>query len=124
MIDRHHAIMSLKDKTNFGEHKKVRWAFNLEQIVYFYPDLKRQESESKTYKHVIKTLKIKAQDRDFLDWIQKKGEQFMEKLIPGRYGEVNCEDLLKNLINEQWNEWYKLHGKNKHVGCQDSFAKL
>ena len=37
-------MMSSKDS---GGKKRVHWAFNLEQIMYFFPDFERQKSESK-----------------------------------------------------------------------------
>lgn len=115
--------MSLRVKTDFGDQKKVRWAFNLEQIVYFYPDLEQQECESKAAKHVkiTKAKIIKACNRDIVDWLQEKAEYVMAKLIPGHSGQVNFEDLLTD-INEHWNECFEHYGKYKAIES-DSIAK-
>ena len=99
------------EKSNFGPRKKVSWAFNLEEVKYFFPDFdfqQFQEPEGKVastdsmqakLKKKLNALKIRRRapfsdvgDREFLRWVQEKGVQVMDK-IPGRFSVVKFKDL-------------------------------
>ena len=77
--------------------------------MYFHPDLERQNPERKAAKDMmIAIMKIKTQERDFLNWIQEMAKRLIAKLIPGHYGEVNCEELMADLKDEHHrNECFK-----------------
>lgn len=105
------AACSGKKIRNFRRRKKVSWAFNLEEVKYFSPDFEIQqfqESEGKiaTTGSIQTNLKSKSHalknkrctsfaeiaDRDFLRWLQEKGDQVMAK-ISGQYGVASFKDL-------------------------------
>ena len=106
--------------------KKVRWAYNLEEIVYFTPILECEITEDKTTNSLLKKLKRKARalkskrlaafldinnDNDFLHWLQEKTKQFMEK-IPGRCGELHLEHLT-DLNSRRCDEFLEFYGECK-----------
>ena len=92
--------------------KKVSWAFNLEKVMYFSPDVEIQQFREPEGRkatagsmqtnlegklHALKSAKRFASvaeiaDRDFLRWLQEKSDQAMDK-ISGKYGAVSFKDL-------------------------------
>ena len=98
-------------RINFNHRKKVSWAFNLEQVMYFSPDVEIQQFrkpegrkatagsmqtnlEKKPYALKNKRFVSFAEvaDRDILRWLQEKGHQVMDK-ISGQHGVVSFKDL-------------------------------
>ena len=107
-------------RKNRDRPKKVHWAFNLEEVVYFTPcGLAYEETEFKTAQHthsMLKKLKTKVQAlknkrlpslsavicrRDFFHGMQGKMELLMKKIY-GPCEEVNFEQL--DELDKHWDE--------------------
>ena len=103
-----------KGKTQFGDHKKVRWALKLEEIVYFSPE----ETQGKATDSMMKRLKVKARafkdkrlaalfdvsDHEFVHRLQELFEIVVGK-ISGQHDEMNTEEL----TDYHWNEVFGLY---------------
>ena len=98
-------------KISCRHRKKVSWAFNLEEVMYFSPDVEIQqfqEPEGKTATTGVMPTNLKKKPlalknkqfasfseiahRDFLRWLQEKSDQAMGK-ISRQHGVVNFKDL-------------------------------
>ena len=98
-------------KMNFGPRKKVSWAFNLEEVIYFSPEFEFQQFQEqdgriattdstqtklKKSPHALRNKRFSSlsdnRDRDFLHWVREKSDQVVEK-ISGRCGLVIFKDL-------------------------------
>lgn len=117
--------MSSSEGLNPDDHKKVHWAFHLEEILYFTPSsVEYEETEAKASHSILKKLKIKARalknkrflvlldnfERDLLHRLQETFERIVGK-HSGRYGTFNLEDLKD--LNKYWDELFDLYGEYK-----------
>jgi hypothetical protein len=91
------------NKINFGLRKKVSWACNLEEIMYFCPDYEFQQFQEPggkvaTTNAMQKKLKKKPQALK-----NKRFASFLDigvmDRISGRCGEVNFKDLMDSEKN-------------------------
>lgn len=95
------------NKIKFGLRKKVSWAFNLEEIMYFSPDFEFQQFQEPggkvaTTNTMQKKLKKKPQalkNKRFASFLDiGVGLGVMDR-ISGRCGEVNFKDLMDSEKN-------------------------
>lgn len=116
--------MSSSEELHLGDHKKVRWALNLENIVYFTPDRFEYEAEAqgKTSHSVLKKLKTKIRalknkrlsallescDRDGLLWLQETFGRIVGRGL-GRFGTFYITDEVD--LNKNWDELFDLYGE-------------
>ena len=110
-MDCHSTAACSGQKISFRRRKKVSWAINLEEVMYFSPDVEIQhfqDPEGKTATtgvtqtnlkkkpHALKNKRFasfsESAHRDFLRWLQEKSDQAIDK-ISGQYGVVSFKDL-------------------------------
>ena len=110
------AEVPLRDEIHLGDHKTVRWARNLEEIMYYIPD-----NEDKNTQSVLKKLKRKTcifknnfhvgflaiLQGDRLHRLQERFVRIVLK-ISGHCDEIYFEDQ-----NEKWDELFELYGQYK-----------
>ena len=111
-------MSSSEDLNQLDDHKKVRWAFNLEEIVYFTPCIFEYEDTErrKASKSILKKFKKKARalrirNLDICDDLLQKMQDIFERIaekVSGHSGEIHIEDL-----NRQWDELFELYGECK-----------
>ncbi|KAL9955536.1 hypothetical protein ACROYT_G036873 [Oculina patagonica] len=119
------ATMSSSEERRLGEHKRVHWALDLEEIVYFTRyRFEFEETEGKISHSMLKKLKMKIRamknkrlaalldscDRDCLLWLQKTFERIIKKNL-GRFGTFYIEDVKD--LNKYWDELFNLYGEYK-----------
>lgn len=104
-----------------GDHRRVHWALNLEEIMYFAAD-----TDGKPTHSMLKKLKVKicAQltkrqltrlldigDRDLLHKLQEKIERIVAKLSGHGDEFIHTEDF--NDLNKYWDELFDLYGEHE-----------
>ena len=97
-----------------SDHKKVHWAYNLEEIVFFTPhSFECQERKSNTGHSVLKRLKIKARalkNSEICDDILQKILEIFERLggkISGNSAEFHIADLKD--LDRYWDELFEVY---------------
>lgn len=129
-MDRNTQTMSPSDHLNPDHHKRVHWALDLEEIVYFTPSFECEETKEERPKSrrdsILKKLKTKTHalkskgmtafvgscDGDLLDKLQQTFERIVTKNSK-RCGMLNIEDL--NDLNKYWDELFELYGGHKPI---------
>ena len=107
------------DEIQLDTHKKVRWALNLEEILYFAPDtecnaphsmLKKIKTKVRAWKSNQLSGFMEICDRNRLHKLQEKFKRLVEKLRP------DCDEFplgdFYNL-NKNWDELFELYGDYK-----------
>jgi len=117
-MDREPTTVLQREELNLGDHKKVHWAYNLEEIVFFTPSsVECEERKSNTGHSVLKRLKIKARalkNSDICDDILQKMQEIFERLggkISGHSGEFHITDLKD--LDRYWDELFEIYGECK-----------
>jgi len=107
-----------KQELNLGDHKKVHWAYNLEEIVFFIPpSVECEDRKSNTRHSVLKRLKSKARalkTSDICDDLLEKMQEIFERLggkISGHSGELHITDLKDS--DRFWDELFEIYGEWK-----------
>ena len=100
---------------DLGDHKKVHWAYNLEEIVFFTPhSFECQERKGNTGHSVLKRLKIKARalkNSDICDDLLQKILEIFERLggkISGNSAQLHITDLKD--LDRYWDELFEVYG--------------
>lgn len=101
---------------NLGNHKKVRWAYKLEEIAFFTPsNTEHEDKEPKTRHSVLKKLKLKARilmSLDICDDLLQKMQEILERVmekISRHNGELQIEDLSD--FDTYWDKLFELYGE-------------
>ena len=109
------------EETQLNVQKKVHWALNLEEIIFFYPDAKSKVPKSVLKKFQIKFRALKDNNRsnilevfyrDHLFKIRSKIERIIESLT----GKIDAESKASHdLVNSDsyWDELFELYGNCK-----------
>lgn len=107
------------DEIHLNTHKKVRWALNLEEILYFAPDTECNAPNSMLKKMKTKACALKSNqlsglleicDRNRLHKLQEKFKRLVEKLRPD-CDELPVEDFYSS--NKYWDDLFELYGEYK-----------
>jgi len=107
-----------RDELHLGDHKKVHWALNLEEIIYFAPDTEVNNTQSMLKKFKMKARALRrnhiaglldACDCDLLRKMQEIFERFVRS--GGHCNDPNTEDL--NDLNKYWDELFDFYGECK-----------
>lgn len=117
--------MSFREELSLADRKRVHWAFELEQVVYFTPNRSEHEdTEEKTSHSMLKKFKMKIHalknrrlaallesfDHDGLHRLQETFERIVRK-TSGRFGTFYIEDVKD--LNKYWDELFSLYGEYK-----------
>ncbi|KAL9955535.1 hypothetical protein ACROYT_G036872 [Oculina patagonica] len=99
-MDNELTTVSQSKDLNLGNHKKVHWAYKLEEIAFFTPSsFECEEKERKVRHSVLKKLKIKARilkNLDICDDLLQKLQEILERIVErfsGNNEELQMEDL-------------------------------
>ena len=118
VMDREPTTVCHSEELNLGDPKKVHWAYNLEEIVFFTPHSSEcKERKSNTGHSVLKRLKIKARalkNSDICDDLLQKMQEIFERLggkISGHSGELHITDLKD--LDMYWDELFEVYGDRK-----------
>lgn len=104
------------DEPHLGNHKKVQWALNLEEIIYYSSETEGKNAQPMLTKFKRNVLSLKNNrlagvlvmwDREFLHWLQNGFESIVRK-ISRHSGEINIEKS-----EERYSEVFELYGKYK-----------
>ena len=90
--------VSSQGETQLCDHRKVHWALNLEEIMYFVPNTKGNATHSN-----FKKLKMKARA------LNKQFERIVEKLSGHCDGLHNTEEFTD--VSKFWDELFELYGE-------------
>lgn len=118
------AKMSFREQLSLANHKRVHWAFELEEVMYFTPNRSEHEdTEEKTYSmlqkfkmkiHALKNRRLAvlfdSYDRNCLHRLQETFERIVRK-TSGRFGKFYIEDVKD--LNKYWDELFSLYGEYK-----------
>lgn len=119
------ATMSASEGLSLEEHKRVHWALNLEEIVYFTPHrFEYEDTQGKASNSILKKLKMKIRamknkrlealldscDRDGLLSLRETFERIVGK-TSRRFGTFYIEDVKD--LNKYWDELFYLYGEYK-----------
>ena len=117
-MDREPTTVCQSEELNLGDHKKVHWACNLEEIVFFTPpSFECEQRESNTRHSVLKKLKIKARalkNSDICDDVLQKMQEIFERLsgkISGHSGKLRFDDLKD--LDRYWDQLFEIYGEYK-----------
>ena len=115
VMDSEPTTVCRSEEFNLGDHKKVHWAYNLEEIVFFTPhSFECHERKSNTGHSVLKRLKIKARalkNSDICDDILQKILEIFERLggkISGNSAQLHITDLKD--LDRYWDELFEVYG--------------
>jgi len=116
-MDRKPTAVLQSDELNLGDHKKVHWAYNLEEIVFFTPPSFECEEKGNTGNSVLKRLKMKARalkNADICDDLLQKVQEIFERLSgqkTGHSGELHITDLKD--LDRYWDQLFEIYGEYK-----------
>lgn len=110
------------DTIHLRENRRVHWALNLEEVLYFTP-----ETESKNVQSLMKKLKIKTRilknispafcDRDIVRKLHGRITRIVERISTGHCDyEMNAEDA--TTFDKYWNDLFEFYGP-----CKTDFEK-
>lgn len=110
------------DKIHLRENRRVHWALNLEEVLYFTP-----EAESKNVQSLMKKQKIKTRilknisptfcDRDIVRKLHGRITRIVERISTGHCDyEMNAEDA--TTFNKYWDELFEFYRP-----CKPDFEK-
>ena len=114
MDDNELTTVSQSKDLNRGHHKKVHWACNLEEIVFFTPpSFDCGEDERKNKHSMLKKLKMKVRilmNLDICDDLLQKTQELLERIvekISRQNGDIHVEDL--NDFDRYWDELFEYY---------------